>query len=726
MIVKNTNANSTSVTACIASGGLHTNIAKQCHGTRTISRLTLATSIMLVLAGCATTQQEHKYEVAKSFLATQEQDSGPLNSIPETDEPTSQSLPSYQTLQTLQKQDQSHATNQSLAEQFDANQRIAAVAKSMPVTDFIQYSFGQVLGANYVIDQELTSKDQQVTLNVANDVTQQDFYRIVSQLLDESNISITFKNNTFFLHTKEANSRGKSAPVVIGIGEREQDVPETTSDIVQVVQLKYGIKLSIQQTLSQLVDAKITADHEQSALFIRGKRDSILRALDIIRMLDAPSNRGKYIGLMRLTYLNTEEFGEQIANLLENEGLPVSIGNHANKNIVLVPLPNIDSMVVFSSRKEGLDRVRYWARQIDRPSMAETKQYFIYHPRFARASDIGESLSPLISARSGGSVTSSTRKSSASASANTESTGQVPTTRKNVGSSSEDMSFVVDERSNAIIFYTTGKEYQSVRPMIERLDVLPKQVLLDVVIAEVTLTDEFSLGVDFALKSGSVPMPKDFLLDGGLFTSGKSGGALSIGGSNGALIATALQTNQHVNVLSNPSVLVRDGVKADLSVGTQISVIGSTVSDDLGGSDLTETKVEYRNTGVEISVTPTVNAQGIVIMEISEKISNEVNGATGASGNPNIFERTLNTEVVAKSGQTIILAGLVSNNTSDNSSGIPFLKDLPAVGSLFSHTSTSNNKTELVMLITPQIIHSTDQWESITQSFQQGMDNLRF
>jgi general secretion pathway protein D len=440
-------------------------------------------------------------------------------------------------------------------------------------------------------------------------------------------------------------------------------------------------------------------------------------------MLDAPANRGKYVGMMSLTYISVEEFTEQVGDLLENEGIPVSVNQHNNKNVVLVPLSHMDAMVVFSSHKQGLERVRYWARLLDKPSLAETKQYYIYHPRFARASDIGDSLAPLIAARSGGSSSSATRSSDGQKSLDNQTTGQVPKATSQVGGRSEDVSFVVDERSNAIVFYSTGKSYQTLVPLIEKLDILPKQVLLDVMIAEVTLTDEFSLGVDFALKSGSVSLPDGYPL-GSLITGGIAGGSIAIGGDNAGIIATALQTNQLVNVLSNPSVLVRDGVKADLSVGTQISVVGSTVSDDVGSGDKTKTNVEYRKTGVEISVTPTVNAQGIVIMEISEKISNEVKGASGASGNPNIFERTLNTEVVAESGQTIILAGLVSSDTSETENGIPFLKDLPAVGSLFKTTSTSNTKTELVMLVTPRVIHRTDQWQRLTREFQRGLSNL--
>ncbi|WP_198150209.1 secretin N-terminal domain-containing protein [Agarivorans gilvus] len=610
---------------------------------------------------------------------------------------------------------------------YSNEQVVSVAAQEMPIIDFIHYSFGEVLGSSYVIDQSLNTFDKPITLNVPNALTERQFFELVISLLDANGVSYLYDNDVFFLHLKQEN---KSKPVTLGLGVNADSVPNTSDEIVQVVPLKYGIKISVERTLMQLVDAKITADFEQSALFIRGKRENVLRALDIVRILDSPANRGKHIGLLNLTFITVEDFSAQVATLLGNEGLSVAVGEHNNKNLVLVPLAQIGAVAIFSSHAEGVDRVRYWAKLLDKPSMVETRQYFIYHPRFARASDIGDSLAPLIAARSGG-VTSSRTSSARNTSNNTQSsetTGQAPAKASaQIGAQSDFLTFVIDERSNAIVFYTSGKEYQAIIPLIERLDVMPKQVMLDVVIAEVSLTDEFSLGVEFALKSGSISLPSGFPgASGGLITSGATGGAFTISGADGALIATALQTNQFVNVLSNPSLLVRDGVTADMSVGTQISVVGSTVTDDVGSGDKSKTNVEYRKTGVEISVTPTVNAQGIVIMEIQEKISNEVKGAAGAEGNPNIFERTLKTEVVAESGQTIILAGLVSSDVSTNDNGVPVLKDIPGIGGLFKSQSKSNSKTELVMLVTPRVIHRTDQWKLITSDFQRGIDNIKF
>ena len=693
------------------------------HKFHTPKLILLFVSVML-LAGCASeptkndTKQE-KFKINDSYLASANGDTSSSDSVQQ--KPASQTSQVYDSLTSLPTSERVPPQQTNLASQFSTERMVSAAAKKIPLEDFIHYSFGEVLGVNYLIDKNLVSSEQTVTLNVAESISERNFFEVIARLLDSNKVDILYENDVYFLHEKSTEN---NKSMVFGIGASTSSVPMTNDEIIQVVPLKYGIKISVERTLNQLVDAKFTADFEQSALFIRGKRENILRALDIVRLLDAPANRGKYVGLLHLTFIGIDDFSEQVSQLLENEGVPISIGKHNNKNVVIVPLPQIDSLVIFSSHQQGLSRVRYWAKLLDKPSLSETKQYFIYHPRYARASDIGESLAPLVAARSGGSSSGTSSRSAGSNNNNNETTGQVPSTKSKVGAQTDILTFVVDERSNAIVFYTTGKEYQTLIPLIGRLDVLPKQVLLDIIIAEVTLTDEFSLGVEFAIKNGDIGLPGGIPTAGALFGSSKTGGTLSIGGADGGIVATALQTNQYVNVLSNPSLLVRDGVTATMSVGTEISVVGSTVSDDTGSGDKSVTNVEYRKTGVEISVTPTVNAQGIVIMEIEEKISNQVKGSSGAGDNPSIFERAIKTEVVAESGQTIILAGLVSSDVSTNDDGVPFLKDIPWLGSLFKTESRSNTKTELVMLVTPKVIHRTDQWQQISQSFERGLSNI--
>jgi general secretion pathway protein D len=279
------------------------------------------------------------------------------------------------------------------------------------------------------------------------------------------------------------------------------------------------------------------------------------------------------------------------------------------------------------------------------------------------------------------------------------------------------MKMVVDERANSLIFFAAGDAYQQLLPLIKRLDVLPKQVLLEVMIAEVKLTDGFKAGVQFDLTNKGVAN-----VTGGFdLASGSSGLSYILSGMEGSISANLLQTNNSVNVLSKPTLLVRDGVNATINVGDDIPTVGEIVSDPVNGS---RSSVVYRKTGVELAVTPTINGRGVVTMQISQSISNSSPGNDAVAGSPIFSQRSINTEVIAESGQTIVLGGLITDNNSATDTSVPFFSSLPFIGNLFNSTNESKDKTELIVLVTPKIIESSDEWDEIKAKLSNNFDFL--
>jgi general secretion pathway protein D len=597
--------------------------------------------------------------------------------------------------------------SEQLFSNFSSQATLAVAVNDMPILDFLHYAFGELLKINYIIDKDLNTKGQGITLNIQEKISPRRLMQLTYELLSKRQVDIEFNDDLYFIHKVKVSKKGRN--IVTAVGRELSDVPVSGQDILQIVPIKYGIKISIEKALRQFVGVQISADADQSALFIQGKRDDILRSLEFIHLLDAPANRGRHIGLIELTYIESDEFTKQITTLMQNEGIPVATNRSQGRNLVMVPIAQIGAVAVFAVDEPLLNRIRYWASVIDKPQQSISKQYFLYHPQFARASDLGDSLSALLGGMKGSRT-----------SANKASTGAAPSNKRLTGLSSEDMTLVVDERANAIIFYTSGSEYQALLPLIEKLDVLPKQVMLDITIAEVTLTDEFKQGVEWALTNDNVAMTtKD-----AFGVTGIGGFSLAVTGSNASLDANFFETNDLVKVLSNPTLLVRDGVSANINVGSEISVIGSTSVDPDGNRQTTAS--EYRETGVNISVLPSINAQGIVIMEINQEISNSVPDSSGTGGNPDIFKRSLQTEVVAESGQTIILGGLISENDNQGTKKTPLLSTIPLLGHLFKAKGDSSTRTELIMLITPQVIDRVDQWQSFSEAFLQELNFFSF
>jgi len=602
---------------------------------------------------------------------------------------------------------------------FKQDGAIEIAAEEMSLRDFVHYVFGEILEVNYVLDSSFSSPGtdsaESITLRIVEPLTKREVFSLVRDLFLARDINVRSVGETFYIYP--GGGEGIDDEVVLAFGRDASDVPNTSQPILQIAPLKFGIKLSIQSSIVQLTNTLTTPSFDQNALLIRGKRSNVLRALELLDMLDIPAARGRHIGMINLDFITPADFTKEVNNLLDTEGLLSSVGSKDQRNVVMIPLEKLGAVAVFSSTEYLLDRVGYWASLVDVPGNGKDQQYFFYQPKFARAVDLFASITALLTGQSDRGQTTASQGSPAS----NESTGSAPSPTREIGLQSDKMRLVVDERSNALIFYATGSEYRALFPLLTRLDTLPKQVALEITIAEVSLQNQFKYGFEWALTSGEVSLSTQ-----GAFGASEVGGmGVLIDGAQGPLTANFFANNSLVNVLSRPTLTVRDGVTASINVGSDISVVGSTTSDPISGQRQTTT-TEYRQTGVDVTVTPTVNAQGIIVMEVSKNISNSLPSSNGASGNPDIFERSLSTEVVARSGQTVVLGGLISSNYSEGSSSAPGLGSIPVLGNLFKAASDRSDRTELVMLITPRLLEDLDEWEVMKSDFQQGLKYLYF
>jgi general secretion pathway protein D len=281
------------------------------------------------------------------------------------------------------------------------------------------------------------------------------------------------------------------------------------------------------------------------------------------------------------------------------------------------------------------------------------------------------------------------------------------------------------------VFYTTGPRYEALLPLIRQLDVAPKQILLEATIAEVTLTGDFAFGVEFGLSRDVGPklpengLGRDTISGGSLGLMNLPGGTLAVNYITNVTdqIKLRLQSNDsRVNVLSSPFMLVRDGMPATITVGNDVPTVGATSSDPVL-SERTVTSIAYRRTGLNLTITPKINSSDTVVLQISQSISNSVPGSA-ISGAPIFFDRQLETEVIARSGQTVLLAGLISESQSDSSSNIPWVSRLPLIGAAFRSDSKKKEKTELLLLLTPRVVESPDEWPAVRASIEKALQYL--
>jgi general secretion pathway protein D len=288
------------------------------------------------------------------------------------------------------------------------------------------------------------------------------------------------------------------------------------------------------------------------------------------------------------------------------------------------------------------------------------------------------------------------------------------------------------------------------KPPIERIDIVPRQVLIQVMIAEVVLSDNLQYGVEWWLRNlkfsyKGKQWPAEASLDTGLvaptanpLTSQPSGGVAS--GLNYLLFNSAgditglfnlLATNTDVNILSAPHVLASDGKTAKIEVGTEEPVVTQTTSTPLGTtlvgvSTSTSNSVQYRPTGILMEVKPSINASGLVNLTLSQEVSSRgADVPVGGSVYPSFNKRKVATEVTIEEGKTLVVAGLIQDRGEKSNQGLPGLKDIPLFGGLFGTQKHASAKTELLIAITPYIIRDKNQGERITESLRDSFKELK-
>ncbi|HWH76435.1 MAG TPA: SPOR domain-containing protein, partial [Candidatus Binatus sp.] len=323
-------------------------------------------------------------------------------------------------------------------------------------------------------------------------------------------------------------------------------------------------------------------------------------------------------------------------------------------------------------------------------------------------------------------------------------TGQAQATQQQP----EQLRIVADPATNSLIIYGTAQEFQNIKNILKELDAIPRQVLLDVMVAEVTLTDDESFGIAYeifrgqntifgqtfpstgAVSGGSIPAaPTDSTgaAIAGALTSFGPGISGIIGRSNAIrAFINALATQNRIKALASPSVLATDNHPARIQVGSEIPILTGQTSTFTGTSTpLTSNAIQYRNTGVILTLIPQVNSQGLVNLQVKQEVSDVGSPNFGSTGSPSFTTRDAETNAVVQDGDTLAIGGIIAERKTRDRSGIPYLMDIPVLGRFFGTTSDHSTRTELVILITPHVIRNIDESRSVTQELKNKLSDVK-
>lgn len=666
-----------------------------------------AITILLCLSGCADT----KLNVPKKieFERSQQLNSASVlgdeqlqRKYTETDTPK---LPSQRLSSAQQNQNKSHDLANEKSE-------LTVSFDQMPLPTFIQAVYGSVLKTNYSMDGAVAARTDLVTFHTPRPQTASQMANLARMLLKSYGIAVQdFGGVIRMVPDTAANSYSPA----IRRGRAQPDTPMSLRPVFHYVELE-AVRISDFSSLLRTMfgqKIQLQEDNGRNALLISGQSDDIAAAMEVIQVFDQPVMRGQRTKRISPVFWSADEFSKRLVDVLSAEGYAASTNIAAGSPILVLSIAPINSVVIFASSDKTLDHILKWARDLDRPSDSQASgSFFTYPVKYADAQALAKTLSELI----GGSASATTAAAS----------GQITAT-STASMSRSGSKIVVNNATNSLIIQGGGADqYRQWMALLAELDKPTKSALIDVMVAEVTAGTANTLGVDWNFRNakssaGGIPGT----VTSGNAGSGSGGLTFSFLNSAGLLRAdiSALASKNDAQILSSPKLMARNGETATIQVADEVPIstgVTTTPGSILGGGSVA-TSIQYRTTGMILKVRPVINSGNRIDLDISQEVSNVKSLTSGPLNSPTIGTRKVDTKLTLRDGSTVMLAGLISNDNSSSDAGVPLLKDIPGVGSLFKNETFSKSKKELIILITPYIINDDFEAESISNAFQSSL-----
>jgi general secretion pathway protein D len=413
-----------------------------------------------------------------------------------------------------------------------------------------------------------------------------------------------------------------------------------------------------------------------------------------------------------------------------------------------LPVESANSLLVVSPQEKYLRQIQGWIQRLDQAEAAgdASERLYVYRVNHGDAEVLAETLGQLFGAeqqqrrpRLGG-VAPGLKPASIQSQQGGDDKDRPPAAPARTPASSVDLgtgvSIVADAANNSLLIRAPPREYKKILDALKQLDLVPLQVLVEATIVEVTLAGSLRYGVQWAFFGGKADARSSYSLLNAPPTNPIQPNAVPVyPGFNWAFInnvgtiqatLSALAADNLLNVLSSPSVMVKDNQTAKVQVGKQVPVLTTQQQATTGISNVVN-QISYKDTGVILTVKPRVTPGGMVQMEIEQEVTTvDPNASVGGVSSPTFQTRKITSNVAVRSSQAVVLGGLINDERSDGKKGVPGLYSVPILGFLFGETSKKADRTELVVVITPRVIASDQDAQGVADDFRKKVKGLQF
>ena len=616
--------------------------------------------------------------------------------------------------------------------QMEAEERPSGIVFNFEGADIkrvVALVIGRILNENYLIDPNVKGT---VTLKTEKPLNRDTVFYMLESVLDLYGAKISRRAGHYRIYPKDVP--GSS---VLGLGDIDARIKLGYG--YRVVPLDYVSASEMVKILETVTgeESEIRADDTRNLIILGGSSENVANMLNAIELFDVDWMQNTNVALMRINHTDADDILDDLRLMLAANQGEVEAGGVLR----LETIERLNSLLVITRQSAYLERVRDFVRKLDVPAQGAGSRLYVYPVKHSTADELADLLENLFGAEGEpekdivgeenltgpGSYPVTLSLAPREEKAEPVETTAAPV-RGSIGDDGGEKPAAAQIRivpvpdSNSLLIFATPSQFASIELALEQLDTPPLQVLMEVTIMDVQLTGDLAYGVQWFLENGS-PGDSDSAIIGDAlnFPQTFSYAAVRSGGDLRAILGL-LSAEGKVEVLSSPSVLVRNNQSASIRIGNQQPVGTAALNPD---GTIIASSVTYRDTGVLLEIEPSITSSGTVNVQLTQEVT-DVGEIDDATGQRTFLNRNLNTTVSVSNGETIVLGGLIRTNKAETSSGVPGLRDIPGIGFLFGKTIKSNVRVELIMMLSPRIIRNPSENSDVIREYKAKFQHLEF
>lgn len=589
---------------------------------------------------------------------------------------------------------------------------------------------GEITGENFIIAPGISAR---ISIQSTKPIPRKDVFGIFESVLEVNGLAAV-KAGSYYKIVPAPSA--KQRWIGLSMETNSEKIPQGDGMMNLIVPIEFISANDMLQILKPMMSVygNIVNNTKTNTLVITDISSNIKKSLELIKALDVDAFKKTNIAIVPVTNVDVNTFYKELSDVLGALGF-----GRDSSQLSVVPIERLNSLVIVSPSSELVTSVKEWVERMDKASSTEGTSIHIYYVQNDKASNIKSMLDQLYTGKKSTPVSSSTTPTRPPGTTQPPHPVRYDSASQLDSGHSGEIRIFLYEPSNALIIQSSSRDYQDIMNTVKELDRPPKQVLIDALIAEVKLDESTKYGIQWSALTGNVNLQQNTGIVSTIIGSPQAAITTPIGltaPSGLSVFATdaskffgiiqALATKGLVDVLSNPHIVVKNYEKASINVGSDEPVATQATQTAVTGTTGLIQNIEYRKTGVILTVAPQITDGGMVAMTIRQEVSDKSTDRTvGNAVYPSFTKREAETSIVAKDRETLVIGGLIQDKKERTESGIPLLSRIPWIGNLFKFTTISRGKTELVILLTPRVISNSFQAAEVTDDVKEKLEGLK-